>query len=65
MECNQKSLAPTWQLVQLYVFDRPRAHQAMLEMEEETKNGLGGEAIIDGVTIGDNIVVHCESRNGE
>jgi hypothetical protein len=37
----------------------------MLEMEEETKNGLGGEAIIDGVTIGDNIVVHCESRNGE
>jgi hypothetical protein len=37
----------------------------MLEMEEETKYGLGGEVIANGVTIGDNIVVPCESRNGE
>ncbi len=65
VECNQKSLAPTWQLVQLDVFDRPKVHQTMLEMEEETKYGLGGEVIANGVTIGDNIVVPCESRNGE
>jgi hypothetical protein len=37
----------------------------MLEMEEETKYGPKGEAIADGVTIGDNIVVPCQSRNGE
>ncbi len=65
MERNQKSLAPTWQLIQLDVFDKPKVHQAMLEMEEETKYGLRGEVIVDGVTIGDNIVVPCESRNGE
>jgi hypothetical protein len=37
----------------------------MLEMEEETKYGLRGEVIADGVTIGENIIVPCESRNGE
>jgi hypothetical protein len=37
----------------------------MLEMEEEIECGLGGEAITNGVTIGDNTVMPCESRNGE
>jgi hypothetical protein len=65
MECNQKSLTPTWQLVRLDVFDRLEAHQAMLEMEEEIKYGPGGEAIANGVIIGDNIVVFCKNRIGE
>jgi hypothetical protein len=54
MECNQRSLDPTWQLFQLNVFDKPKARQAMLEMQEETKYGPWGEAIVNGVTIGDN-----------
>jgi hypothetical protein len=37
----------------------------MLGMEEEIKYGLGKEAIADGVTIGDNIAMPYESRNGE
>jgi hypothetical protein len=37
----------------------------MLEMEEETKYGQGGEAIVDGVTIGNNIAVPYESKNGK
>jgi hypothetical protein len=47
------------------VFDRLGAHQAMLEMEEETKYGPSGKAIIDGVAIGDNITLPCESTNGK
>jgi hypothetical protein len=34
-------------------------------MEEETKYGPREKAIIDGVIIGNNIVVPCENRNGE
>jgi len=34
-------------------------------MEEETEYGDGGKAIADNVSIGDNIVVPCESDNGE
>jgi hypothetical protein len=32
---------------------------------KKEKNGPREEAIVDGVTIGDNIVVPCESRNGK
>jgi hypothetical protein len=64
-ECNQKLLVPSWQLVRLNVFDRPRVQQAMLEMEEEIEYGLGREDIVNGINVGDNIVVPCESENGE
>ncbi len=37
----------------------------MLEMKEETKYGPRGDAIVDGVIIGDNIIMPCESNNGE
>ncbi len=33
------------------MFDRPRVPQAMLEMEEETKYGPRGEAIVDGLLL--------------
>jgi hypothetical protein len=35
VECNQKSLAPTWELVQLDVFDKLGVHKAMLEIEKK------------------------------
>jgi len=47
------------------VFDRRGTHQAMLEMEEKTKYGPSGEAIVDGVAIGDNITLPCENTNGK
>ncbi len=59
-KCNQKILVPSWQLVRLNVFDRPRIQQAMLEMEEETEYGLGGEDIVNGINVGDNIAVPHE-----
>jgi hypothetical protein len=37
----------------------------MLGIEEETKYGSSGEAIANGVVVGDNIVMPCESSNGE
>jgi hypothetical protein len=37
----------------------------MLEMEEEIEYGLGREDIVNGINVGDNIVVPCESENGE
>jgi hypothetical protein len=37
----------------------------MLGIEEETKYGYDGETMVDGVAIGDNIVMSCESSNGE
>ncbi len=37
----------------------------MLGMEEKIEYGPGREAIVDGVTVGDNIVMPCESRNGK
>jgi hypothetical protein len=37
----------------------------MLEMEKEIEYDPRGEAIANGVTIGNNIDVPCESRNGE
>jgi hypothetical protein len=49
----------------LVALDTPITRQAMLEFDEETKYGARGKAIVDGVAIGDNIVVPCESENGE
>jgi hypothetical protein len=37
----------------------------MLEMEEETRYGPRGDAIVDGVIIRDNIAMLCESSNGK
>jgi hypothetical protein len=37
----------------------------MQDMEEETKYGVGGKAIANGIIIGDNIIVPCESNNGK
>jgi hypothetical protein len=37
----------------------------MLKFYEEMEYGARGEAIVNGVAIGDNIVVPCENENGE
>lgn len=47
------------------MFDRSRIQQAMLEMEEEIEYGPRGEDIINGINVGEKIVVPCESENGE
>jgi hypothetical protein len=46
------------------VLDRLAAREAMLILDDETLYGSGGEAIVDEV-VGNNIVVPCESGNGE
>jgi hypothetical protein len=62
-ESNQKLLVPSWQLVRLNVFDRLKVWQAMLEMEKEIEYGTRGEDIVDGINVGDNIAMPCESEN--
>ncbi len=44
------------------MFDRPKVWQAMLEMEEETEYGPRGKDIANGINVGDNIAVPCETR---
>jgi hypothetical protein len=52
-------------MVRLDVFDRPTTHEAMMGVTEETKYGARGETIAENVTIGDNVVMSCESGNGK
>jgi len=45
------------------VFDRLKVWQAMLEMEKEIEYGTRGEDIVNGINVGDNITMPCESEN--
>jgi hypothetical protein len=37
----------------------------MFKLEEEIVYGFGGDAIVDRIDVGDNIVILCESEIGE
>jgi hypothetical protein len=52
-------------MVRLDVFDKPATCEAMMGIEEETEYGIGGKAIVENVVVGDNVVMPCESGNGE
>ncbi len=58
-ECDHESHLTPWEIFRLNVDDRPTTCQAQLEMKEKTEYGVGGEAIVDNVSIGDNVVIPC------
>jgi hypothetical protein len=64
-EYHQAAHVPSWQIVQLDVFDKPTTQQSMLEIKEDTQYGLVREVIIDAIEVGDNIVVPCKSGIGK
>jgi hypothetical protein len=64
-KCDKESHVTPWEIFRLNVDDRLATHQVQLEMEEEIEYGTKGEAIVDNVFIGDNLVVPCENGNGK
>jgi hypothetical protein len=64
-ECHKKTRVLAWEIARFQILNKPIAHQAMQNVGNETQYGVGGEAIVDLVTIGDNMAVPCESNNGK
>ncbi len=64
-KCDQESHVTPWEIFKLNVDDRVATNQVQLEMEEETKYGVKGQAIANNVFVSDNFIVPCENGNGE